>query len=66
MRDVMTDRVTAAEFAALSDYKKGFVSYVQAMWPNSEVPDDVPPGADPREWQRGRDAAIRMVQDMEE
>lgn len=64
--DVMTTPVPRAVWDTLSDRGKGYVSYMQACWEGSEIPDERPAGADPAEWNTGRQLATMHAAEMEE
>jgi len=57
--------MTLDEFNRLSDHDKGYASYMLAMLPGSQVPDEPPTGVDLAEWERGHLLAIQHVIDIE-
>ena len=62
----MSKRVmTLDEFNRLSDRDKGYASYMLAMLPESQVPDEPLVGVDLVEWERGRSLAVQHVIDIE-
>lgn len=64
--DVMSVPVPRATWDTLSDRGKGYVSYIQACWEGSEIPDERTVGVDPGEWNTGRQIATMHAADMEE
>lgn len=57
------------KFDTLSPFAQGYVSYMEASWPGSPVPEICiyPTGTQPaQEWAKGERAAILAVQDSED
>lgn len=72
MIDVCKDRVTRKDYNKLSAYNQGYVSYMQAKWPRSEVPEECPYKQDGKEskawddWHMGQSRACIDVIDMDD
>lgn len=61
--------ISLAEYKKLDPYQKGYASYMQAALPDSEISDVNPyrpRTADYHNFQRGQNAAVLEVQDLDD
>lgn len=59
--------LTLEEYESLSPYKKGYVSYLQSSWPESELPEDVNPfGEDTTGYHQFNDGAFHAMIDVQD
>ena len=61
--------MTRKEYNALTPEAKGYVSYMQAAWPGSKVPEKCPypkGSSEHKMWTEGNFKAMLSVQDAEE
>lgn len=62
--------LTLAEYESLEPYDKGYATYLQSSWEQSEIPEDVNPfkkgTTECDAFQKGSFCAMQEVQEMEE